>query len=117
MKANIEGWPAIPVFIGGCVERGEGSSFRAKAHAHNLKQSTDSFAGWICVRSTKRLGVYVMNDNGSATITKPSRLIMHELAHILTPEHWHDDTWRKAMRDLGQPIPHQYQKKPRSTGA
>ncbi len=75
------------MFVGGCVERGDGSSFRAKAHAHT--HSDDAYNGWICVRSAKRLG------NG-----KPSMLMLHELAHILTG-HGHDDTWRKKLRELG----------------
>ena len=37
------------VFVGGCVARGEGSSFRHKAHVHIAGQ----FFGWICVRSAK----------------------------------------------------------------
>ncbi len=73
------------LFVGGCVERGDGSSFRAKAHAH----TSGEYKGWICVRSVKRLG------NG-----KPSMLMLHELAHILTG-HGHDDVWRKKVREVG----------------
>lgn len=87
------------VFLGGCVERGDGSSFRRRAHAHNRK--SDSLFGWICVRSPKRL--YTMKGT-------PSRVMWHELAHILTPNHGHDDAWRKKMQELRQPIPKQYRK-------
>ena len=78
------------VFVNGCVKRGDGSSFRSKAHAHNHK--TDPHFGWICVRSRKRL--YTASG-------KPSLMMIEELAHILTPNHWHDDVWRKKVRELG----------------
>jgi len=104
---TVPDWPEVKgVFVGGCVARGVGSSFRAKAHAHNDKK--DKYFGWICVRSIKRVGEVKGN-----IITKPSRTLWHEYAHILTPGHYHDDTWRQKMRELGQPIPEQYQKKSR----
>ena len=81
------------VFVGGCVDRGDGSSFRAKAHAHTKEPNK----GWICVRSAKRL--YVQGT------TRPSKLMWHELAHIMTG-HGHDDTWRKEVRWLGGTINH-----------
>ena len=104
---KVPQWPEVKgVFVGGCVKRGAGSSFRAKAHAHNVKGGTHF--GWICFRSAKRLGE-VTGD----VITKPSQLLWHEYAHILTPNHPHDDTWRKKMKELGQPITEQYRKKPK----
>lgn len=105
------------IFLGGCVERGVGSSFRAKAHAHNSKQNTrnyDLYFGWICVRSINRIGKYraLPQDDGTTLIVidKPSRLLWHEYAHVLCEGHGHDGKWRKTMRKLGQPIPKQYQK-------
>ena len=77
-------------FVGGCIERGDGSSFRSRAHAHCF--GSDLYKGWICVRSHKRLRMA----NG-----KPSMLMLHEMAHILTPNHWHDDCWREKVRELG----------------
>ncbi len=106
-KYQVPNWPEVKgVFIGGCIKRGVGSSFRAKAHAHNNK--TDPYFGWICLRSIKRAG----NVKGNV-ITNPSALLWHEYVHILTPGHTHDDTWRKKMRELGQPISDQYKKKAR----
>ncbi len=81
------------VFVGGCVDRGDGSSFRAKAHAHTKEPNQ----GWICVRSAKRL--YVPGTD------RPSKLMWHELAHILTG-HGHDDTWRREVKRLGGTIHH-----------
>ncbi len=78
------------IFVGGCIKRGDGSSFRSKAHAHNYHRYPNF--GWICVRSAKRL----RTPSG-----KPSILMLEELAHILTPNHPHDDTWRKKVRELG----------------
>lgn len=92
-------YPDVPVFIGGCVERGRGSSFRRKAHAHTAKPkelerwpSLADHAGWICVRSPHRI---FMRDG-----KRPSNLMLHELAHILTNE-GHTEKWRKQFRALG----------------
>jgi len=88
------GYPELKgVFVGGCVERGDGSSFRARAHAHTtwrggVPKESD---GWICVRSTKRL----YKADGS-----PSNLMLHELAHILTNQ-GHTDRFRDKLRELG----------------
>ncbi|MDP2729117.1 MAG: hypothetical protein Q8O55_01385 [Dehalococcoidales bacterium] len=104
---TVPNWQEVKgIFVGGCVARGVGSSFRAKAHAHNVK--TFEYFGWICVRSIKRVG-----EVQGQVITNPSRLLWHEYAHILTPSHPHDDTWRRKMHELGQPIPSQYDKKSR----
>lgn len=86
---NKEVWPielqhhsVKGVFVGGCVERGVGSRFRAKAHAHFV----GDYSGWICFLSEKRL------------ICR--ELCLHELAHIIT-KHGHTDVWRKCLLTLG----------------
>lgn len=85
--------PAVRVFVGGCVERGEGSSFRAMAHAHNDSRHDENF-GWICVRSTYR----VLTDSG-----KPTTLMLHEIAHVLTPNEGHTAKWAACLSGLGAP--------------
>jgi len=79
VPAELKQYGVKGIFVGGCVERGEGSSFRAKAHAHSIipgtrnYHGTDEFLGWICIRSAKRL----FTSSG-----KPSQLLWHETAHI-----------------------------------
>lgn len=80
------------LFIGGCVQRGVGSSFRRQAHAHN--HPDDETYGWVCVRSPKR----VLTPSG-----KPSALMYHEYAHILTPKQGHTIKWAKTLANLGHP--------------
>ena len=81
----------VRVFVGGCVDRGDGSSFRRKAHAHVEEPNK----GWICVRSAKRLYV--------AGTERPSLLIWHEVAHCLVgPSNWHNDTWDRKRLSLIQ---------------
>lgn len=70
------------VFVGGCVERGVGSRFRAKAHAH----TSGGHRGWICFLSSRWLG---------------ERLIwLHELAHVVTRE-GHTRRWREFLLQIG----------------
>ena len=70
------------VFVGGCVDRGEGSRFRAKAHSH----IRDPHRGWICFLSSKWLHV--------------RELWLHELAHVVTRQ-GHTDRWRKFLLQIG----------------
>lgn len=99
---EFNGYPEFrALFVGGCVERGVGSSFRASAHAHN--DPVDEFRGWICIRSEHRLYT------ASGT---PSQLMLHELAHLIAPR-THHDRWRATARELGYRLPAQYQKRTR----
>lgn len=78
------------IFLAGCVERGDRSSFRRKAHAHNGDKG-HPFEGWICVRSRHRL----MTRTG-----KPSELMLHEMAHLLAPNQWHNPTFKRRLKEL-----------------
>jgi hypothetical protein len=81
------------IFTGGCVERGKGSSFWAKAHAHCGPE--DPNIGWICVRAARR----VLTPSG-----KPSTLLYHEYAHLIVGyDAAHGPEWRKVVTELGFP--------------
>lgn len=73
------------VFIGGCVERGVGSSFRAKAQAH----THGARRGWVCFRSARWLGCRA--------------LLLHELAHVVTREGHTRSDRRNARRGARRP--------------
>ena len=72
-RLQARGWHVAGVFVGGCVARGIGSSFRALAHTHT--RLDDPHRHWICVRSPRR----VLTASG-----EPSRLLRHEVAHTFT---------------------------------
>jgi hypothetical protein len=61
--------------------------------------------GWICIRSPNNV-----LRKGSRHVSQD---VMHELCHLIS-QSGHDDRWRKAMRELGQTIPKQYQKRCRN---
>lgn len=83
------GVPVVGVFVGGCVDRGDGSSFRALAHTHTQTAPL----GWICVRSERRL----FTPAGA-----PSRLLRHEAAHVLEPGAGHgSQRFERALRAVG----------------
>jgi len=78
----------VRLFVGGCAERGDGSSFRRRAHAHVVGQHK----GWICIRSWRRV---------LGSTSRPSMLIWHEVAHCLVgPSNWHNQTWDRMRRKL-----------------
>jgi hypothetical protein len=72
------------IFCGGCIERGDGSAFRAKAHAHT--RLLDPHRGWVCVRGPKNL----------LSIS----LMLHEAAHIIT-EQGHTFKWMQKYVEIG----------------
>ena len=94
-------WPEVKgIFVNGCVDRGEGSSFRAKAHAH-IKGNLNE--GWICFRSLKRIKECVVlssSDVWEGEQTKPNQILLHEYAHILT-NHGHDYKFGEKLREIG----------------
>ena len=78
------------VFLGGCIIRGDGSGFKFRAMAHAHRRG--DYPGWICVRSKKRL---FMSDG-----IRPSNVMLHELAHILS-DCGHTDKFRRMLKKLG----------------
>lgn len=117
LKAHSDWIHCKGIFINGCIERGEGSAFRAKAHAHNF--TIDPYFGWICFRSPKRIKdcfrLFDTQEYGEfdGEVIKTNQILLHEYAHILTPNHYHDDTFRKKLKEIGGHLNKRYQKQPR----
>lgn len=83
--SELQGHPEVAgVFVGGCVSRGDGSRFHAKAHVH--LRPTDKYFHWMCFLSERRL--------------QDKMLVLHELAHVLTGV-GHIDKWREKVLELG----------------
>lgn len=98
----FEKYPEVKgLFVGGCVDRGDGSRFRRHAHAHVSKHLPNP--GWICVLGWGRV-------KDALEKQELNQLLMHELAHILTKQ-GHTDKWRIVYQQLGGRIPKRYQKK------
>jgi hypothetical protein len=58
------------------------------------------------------------DDGFDGKVLEPSATLMHEIAHILTPNHGHDDAWRTKMAELGQKVEGtRYQKRSRERAA
>jgi hypothetical protein len=90
--------------MGQCVD---GSTLATDVCAHAHQSPKDSNRGWICIRSPRD----VLRP-GSQQL---STTVMHEFAHLVAAA-GHDDDWRRAMRELGQPIPAAYRKRQRMPG-
>ena len=79
------------VFLGGCIERKEGSSIRRSAHAHGDKKFP--YFGWICMKSRKP--ERFVNKGKLTTLAK------HELAHILSSSNGHGKDFCNSLIDIG----------------
>ena len=93
------------LYVGGCVARGPGSRFRAKAHAH----TGGEHQGWLCFLSERRL--------------RDRLLVLHELAHLKAGAVGHTDSWRRVLIEIGGTLDEvpgllkSYHKKPRTRRA
>jgi hypothetical protein len=83
------------IYVNGCVSDGAWEDVtphkdqlpgeQALAHAHN--STWDDYSGWICLNNEyDRHNKY---------------LLLHELAHILTPGCDHNNRWRRKLVELG----------------
>jgi hypothetical protein len=84
------------VVVGGCRLRGESydrfSKRSINAHAHN--HARDPAYGWICVAEER----FAVTASGNL-----SRVLLHEYAHLLTPNRRHGRQWQNAVTTLGWP--------------
>ena len=65
-------------FLGGCIERKEGSNIRPSGHCHliyNKDKTRKNYAGYICIKSKK--------PERCVKDGKLTSLFKHELAHLL----------------------------------
>jgi len=91
-QLGIENDEVWGVFVGGCIdERNAWSIWEGvDAHAHNDTKS--AWFGWICVLEPR----HVLTPTGRLAST-----LLHELAHILVPNEYHTEKWKRMVVDLG----------------
>jgi hypothetical protein len=83
------------VHVGGCVAGRRwrrDSDWDTEAHAHNVDH--DPWFGWICVASERFL---------FTASRRPTRVMVHEYAHLLAPNSRHGAAWQEAVSELGYP--------------
>ena len=80
------------VMVGSCIDErvAWGIWVDAGAHAHNEKGS--DWEGWICVMRPED----VLTPTG-----KPSKMLLHEYAHLLVPNEGHSRKWKREVTKLG----------------
>ncbi len=80
------------IYIGGCVEtlNTEITFEKDWAHAHN--QDSDVWHGWVCVYRPED----VFTPSG-----KMSRILAHEIAHLLCPNDGHSRNWKRTITKMG----------------
>lgn len=97
------------VWVGGCAGRGDGCFPRSRtlAHTHDRRdggRDGEALSGWVCFRAGERR-CWVGGKRALAVPVgerRPSQLMLHELAHVLTPgDRSHGRRWRAAARGLG----------------
>lgn len=69
----------------------DGHKIKERAHAHIPSDKGGRCVGWICIRD----GQYLWTINN-----KPSMLLLHEVAHILS-DSGHNKKWRETYHKLG----------------
>lgn len=90
---SVWGWDRyrpdlVGIATGGCVaNRSWGNQW---AHAHCRRKGNEPF-GWICIRFEK----WTTTPDG-----RPTPLLLHELAHIITDEE-HNQAWADKLTELG----------------
>ena len=78
------------IFVGGCVERGDGSSFR---HRRTRTHTAPTTPGLDLHSRSQACGAE----------RQAARLLIHEYAHILQPSAGHGPAWQKRVALLGAP--------------
>lgn len=124
IKLTVPSLPEIRgVVVGGCIDKPRLREAQAlgivTAHCHN--NTKDRNFGWICITKDGMTGYQLMDGSGDfdGVVTKPNANVLHEYAHILTPDHGHDRAWMGEMRALGQTVPMHYirlSRRPKPTG-
>ena len=81
------------VYVGGCVDRtGETWRLWHEIHGHAHNDKLDPWFGWVCILEPKR----VLTAKG-----RPTKILLHEIAHLLVPNQGHTKRWKRVVAELG----------------